>query len=316
MITNLNLSLSSACLANCIMCPVNRGRRIKEKHMSFKTVKKIIDEVVSSKFKEQHCIKKIQLGENGDCFLNPDILKISMYIREKLPSAFIEVFTNFTNFPSSLSKVFISKFLIDSVWCNIDGKDEVNYYHVKGLDLAGTIKNLVDFANYRSFCGSNITLSIRVATLNRYIHKIHDNFGFYPSKLKDKSLINIPDDYEQIVEKITPLLRPGSDGVARNRIFGWAERELILKAKIPTKGLKCPLFDRVETSIFMAPDGTWYACCLDSDNELVFGNIHERSLEDIYSGQRRKDFLSKIKNGKFDEVGGPCRSVPGCITLR
>lgn len=315
MITNLNLSLSSACSADCIMCPVNRGKRIKEKHMPFRSLKKIIDEVASPKFKKQHNIKKIQLGENGDCFLNPDILKISMYIRKKLPSVFIEVFTNFFNFSSRLSKIFISKFIIDSVWCNIDGKDKVNYYHAKGLNLGRTIKNLGDFVKHRSFYGTNVTLSIRVATLNSYIHKIHDNFGFYPSKLKDISIINIPDDYEQIRERVVPFLRPGFDGVARNRIFGWAERDLILKEEISTKGLKCPLLDRVETSIFIAPNGAWYACCLDSDNELIFGNIHERSLEDIYSGRKRKDFLFKIKNNKFDEVGGPCKSVPGCVTL-
>ena len=315
MITNLNLSLSSACVANCIMCPTDRGRRIKKKHMSFETVKKIIDEVASPEFKEDHCIKKVQLGENGDCFLNPDILKISIYIREKLPNVFIEVFTNFFNFSSRLSKIFISKNLIDSVWCNIDGKDEANYYHVKGLDIKRTMKNLANFVNCRSAYGSNIILSIRVATLNDYITKIHDNFGFYPSKLKDKSLINIPDDYEQIKKKVKIFLRPRSDGVARNKIFGWAERKSILKAKISTKGLKCPLINMIETSIFLAPDGSWYACCRDSNNELVFGNVHEKSLKEIYSGLRRKNFLTKIKNSRFDKIKGPCKTVPGCITL-
>jgi MoaA/NifB/PqqE/SkfB family radical SAM enzyme len=85
MLESVNLSLASACGANCIFCPANRGKRITAKLMPFPVLKKVVDELSSSSFKKKHNVLRIEIGENGDAFLNRDIIKILLYIKKKLP---------------------------------------------------------------------------------------------------------------------------------------------------------------------------------------------------------------------------------------
>ena len=315
MLTEINLSLSSACSANCIFCPLDRGQRIKEKIMPFKTVKKIIDEMASESFQKQHSIERIHLGENGDCFLNPHIVKICRYIKKKLPNKKIRIFTNFANLTPAISKILISEKLVGWFWCNIDGKNGANYYHVKSLDLRNTMKNLISFLNIRETEKANIPLTVTVCTLHNYIHKIYEKFGFYPTKLKDKSLINIPDDYEDIRKIMYSLLKEGSDSFGRTRIFGWAEREKLIEKGF-SQNYTCPHLGYLKKAAYFAPDGSWYACCLDSNNEILFGNVYKESINEIYFGAKRKKFFERLEAKKYNEIGGPCKSIIGCVRLQ
>ena len=314
MLNEINLSLSSACSANCLFCPLNRGQRIKEKIMPFKTVKKIIDEIASESFQKQHAIQRIHLGENGDCFLNPHIIKICRYIKKKLPNTKVRVFTNFANFTPNLSKIIISEKLVGWFWCNIDGINGKNYYHAKGLDLRVTMRNVISFLNTRKLFQAKIPLTITILTLNHYIHRIHETFGFYPTKLKDKSLIKIPDDYDEIFKMMSSLLEPGLDSIGKQRVFGWAEREKLLEKGF-SQNYTCPHIKYLHKAAYFAPDGSWYACCLDSNNEITFGNVNKESINEMYFGDKRKKFLSLLKAKKYNEIGGPCKTVIGCIRL-
>lgn len=315
MLNEINLSLSSACSANCIFCPLDRGQRIKEKIMPFETVKKIIDEVASESFQKQHAIHTVHIGENGDCFLNPKILQICRYIKKKLPNTKTRAFTNFANCTPKLSEKLLKEKLIDIWWCNIDGKDGANYYHVKGLDLRNTMKNIVHFLNIRDRQPTRIPLTVTVCTLHNYIHKIHDAFGFYPTKLKDIALIHVPDDYKEIKKIMYSLLKEGSDSFGRTRIFGWAEREKLADKRF-SQDYICPHISYLERAAYFAPDGSWYACCLDSNNEILFGNVHEESINDMYFGEKRRTFLELLKAKKYNEIGGPCKTIIGCMRLQ
>ena len=317
MLTQLNLSLSSACTANCIFCPLDRGQRLNPKIMSFQTIRKIIDEITSESFKKQHNIKVMQLGENGDCFLNPDFIKICRYIKKKIPSIRLEIFTNFANFTPEISKIVIEEGLIDSVWCNIDGKNGQNYYYAKGLDLKNTMTNLIAFINKRNFFDPNSTLRLNVTilTLHNYIHKIKKVFNFWPTKLRNLELVNIPDDYEDIKKFIIPLLKPGLDGYGRQRIFAWAEREKI-KGLNFSQNYPCPMYKFFHYMAFISPDGSWYPCCLDSNAEITFGNIYKISINDMYFSEKRKIFLERLRNKEYNKIGGPCETVIACVKLQ
>ena len=317
MLKQINLSLSSACTTNCIFCPLDRGQRLKEKIMSMETIKRIVDEITTESFKKQHNVKVMQLGENGDCFLNPKFIDICRYIKKKIPDIHLEIFTNFANFTPEISKVVIEEKLIDAVWCNIDGKNGQNYYNVKKLDLKKVMTNLVAFLNTRNIhdINSTLRLNVTVLTLNNYIHKIKKVFGFYPTKLKDLSLVNVPDDYEEIKKIIIPLLKPGLDGIGRQRIFAWAEREKIKELNF-SQNYPCPMLKFIKYMAFIAPDGTWYACCLDSNCENTFGNIYKESLNSMYFGEKRKLLLERLENREYSKIGGPCETIIACVKLQ
>ena len=62
MLRSINLSLSSLCGADCIFCPTDtRGTRMREKNMSFDIIEKIVNEISSDNFKQNHSIKKIKM---------------------------------------------------------------------------------------------------------------------------------------------------------------------------------------------------------------------------------------------------------------
>jgi len=315
MLESINLSLSCVCGADCLFCPQNRGKRVKQKIMPFEYVKKIVDEISSEDFRKYHNLKKIEIGENGDAFLNKDLIKIIRFIKSRLPKIKIELFTNFENFTEDKAETILKERLIDSVWCNIDGSNNQNYFNIKKLNLDNTKNNLISFLKIREKLGSDIPLRVSVLTLNYYIHTIYNNFKFYPVKLKDNNLKNLPEDFPIIKKQLKKILDPKKDKILRSGVWGWAERERIDIKRINYKKYSCPNLNAMEKEAFIAPDGNWYACCFDSNNELVLGNITKQSINEIFFGEKRKKLIKLLKNKQFAKVGGPCRTVNCCQLL-
>jgi len=315
MLKSLGLSLSSICGADCIFCPSNRGQMIKKKIMPFEYVEEIINEIASKEFKKYHDIISISVGENGDAFLNKDFIKILRFIKLKVPQSKIVLFTNFQNFTEDKTKIILEEKLIDSFHCNIDGSNEKNYFNIKKLNLKNTTNNLMNFLEIRKRTNCNVPLIINVLTLNNYIKTINYNFKFYPIKLKDFNLIKTPDDYLIIRKQFEKILDFKKDKIHRLRACGWAEREQIDISNINYKKYSCPELNKMKSQILIAPNGTWYACCADFNNELVFGNVIKQSINEIFFGRKRQRLMKLLKNKQFSEIGGPCKTVNCCESL-
>ncbi|MGF3555233.1 MAG: radical SAM/SPASM domain-containing protein [Thermoplasmatota archaeon] len=316
MLKSINLSLSSVCGADCLYCPSNRGKKIKQKIMLFEWGKKIIDEISSDDFKKYHNVESIIIGENGDAFLNKDLIKILRYIKSRLPQIRVEIFTNFQNFTEEKAEIILGEKLMDKVYCNIDGYNNQNYYNVKKLDLDKTKYNLINFLKIREKLNVYVPLTFFVLTLNNYIHTIHNNFDFYPTKLKDHNLRNVPDDFSIIKKQLKEILDPKKDNIIKSWVMGWAEREKFADKNINYKKYSCPNLTRIEEEAFIAPDGTWYACCYDSNNELVLGNVITQSINEIFFSKKRMELIKLLKNKQFEKIGGPCKTVNCCQLMK
>jgi len=312
MLQSINLSLSSACGADCLYCPPNRGKRIKQKIMPFNYAKKIIDGISSDDFRKHHDIKNIIIGENGDAFLNKDLIKILRYIKLKLPQISVEIFTNFQNFTEEKAETILGEKLIDKFYCNIDGHNNQNYYNVKKINLEKTKHNLTNFLKIRKKLNIDVPLTVFILTLNNYIHTIYNNFNFYPTKLEDHSLMEVPDDSSIIKKQLKKMLDPEKDNITKSWAIGWAEREKFTDKKINYKKYSCINLKRIEEEAFIAPDGTWYACCFDSNNELVLGNVIIQSINEIFLSKKRMELIKLLKDKQFEKIGGPCKTVNCC----
>ena len=148
-LTSLSLCLSSACGADCIYCPCDRGTRIKQKFMPLSLVEKLLYEISSSQFSKYHNIVRISVGENGDPFLNKQLIEILCAIRTKRPNANVVLFTNFQNFTAEKAEIILGERLIDTFWCNIDGFSETSYFNVKRMKLNSMESNLKNFLEIR-----------------------------------------------------------------------------------------------------------------------------------------------------------------------
>ena len=307
MLKVINLSLSSICGADCIFCPADRGQRIKQKIMPFKYVEKIINELSSEEFKKHYNIIKISTGENGDSFLNRDLVKILRLIKFKLPQIKIVFATNFQNFTEDKIEIILNEKLIDELSCDIDSFDKKVYYQIKKLDFYNTMSNLMDFLKIRKKTNYHLPLNINIVPYNDYIRAIHYNLGVKPIKIK--KYIKTTENFSDIESILKKIINP-TDKINRLGVRGWAEREQV--KKVNYKKYVCKEIKRIKNEAFIAPDGTWYACCWDSNNELVLGNVMKQSINEIFYSEKRKRFIQMLENKEFEKIGGPCKTVNCC----
>jgi radical SAM protein with 4Fe4S-binding SPASM domain len=180
------------------------------------------------------------------------------------------------------------------------------------MDYDRIMKNLKDFLKTRG--DLNFPLTVSTISLNRYIKIIKYNFKSLPVKLRNASLENIPDDTSIIQKKLREILKP-IDKIFKIDIFGWAERKLTDPNKLDFKKYSCRNIGRIKTEAFIAPDGTWYACCFDSNNELVLGNVNKELIGQIFKSEKRKRLIEMLEKKEFGKIGGPCRTVNCCQHL-
>jgi MoaA/NifB/PqqE/SkfB family radical SAM enzyme len=317
-LTNINLSLASLCSSDCIFCPSERGSNICQKFMTLALVEKIVRELRSGAFRKDHNVQIVSMGENGDAFLNKEILPILRLIRRELPHVNMICYTNFRTFAPDIIDVVMKENLLNFVGCNIDSADEATYFAVKRTDLKKVLEHLNYFLVMRRKWRRDIPLGVGMLTLYTYVHSIYNNYGDLPLKLKDRNMdINkIKDDSEEIRRLILPLLDHPKDKLwVTQPVLGWAERPLGMRQKIDYANLSCPLLERIKEEAFIAPDGLWYACCSDGNNELALGHVDKQSLNDIFRGGKRRSLLKALEERQYQKIGGPCLTVNCCQGL-
>lgn len=307
---SVNLSLSSACGANCLFCPSDRGANNQRRNMSLESVKKIVDEMASERFAERYKTVRFQVGENGDTFSNKQAIDIFRYIKAKL-NVSIYCTTNFQNLTEEKSDIILRENLVDDFGMNIDGHNEENYFSVKRLHLDNTMKNLRAFIRLRQQHKAKTTLTVSCVTLKHYIQAVQTCFGRLPLKLTDPALAEIEDDSDLVEAAILPLLRPNDTFCCPSPFF-WAERDGVDTSSLVYENYVCPLLQRVYQEAFISPDGTWYACCLDSKNKLVVGNVLEQSLDDVARSPKRETLIRMLAAKQFAQIGPPCDTVNCC----
>jgi len=70
-----------------------------------------------------------------------------------------------------------------------------------------------------------------------------------------------------------------------------------------------PIYCRPDSSIIRA-DGTVCLCCNDYYNEVSFGNVKKKSLEEIWNNDSYRKIRKKLKHGNFDlQLCKRCRGV-------
>lgn len=308
MLVSLNLSLSNRCTASCVWCPIDtRGAR-NPGDMPFETAKKVIDEVTSPGFPGH--IQNLFVGENGEAFLNKDALNILRYIREKLPKAHVQMSNNFSLIKPELARIILAENLLDEMCMNIDGHDADSYKAVKGLSYKVVMRNLTTFLDIRKELKSKLKLTIGVVPLFEYVAVISTVFDKAPINLKS----DIPCTTFQEVKAQLKTFAPDDVDIFRSPIGLWAERKYADPNDIFSKRT-CPILHRVKDEIFIAPNGDWYPCCLDDNQDQAWGNVNQNTLKEIYESDKRIDFIHDLEQKKFAKIGYPCNTVMCCENI-
>jgi hypothetical protein len=311
----IGLSLSLACEADCLYCPTDRGARIVQKMMPLALVRRIVDEVASESFGAHHAIERFTVSSNGDAFLNKAVIDALRYIRRSLPKVDVTCFTSFRRCTPDLSRIILAERLVDGFICTLNGRDQASSEVAKHVEYSAVRENLLAFLELRRELRAPAYLLLQVITARQYIDAVRRTFGALPAKLVDPAHARLADDYRAIRREWMQRLDPSRDGCFRCGTFGWAERQLARTPPTDYAKYTCPEIERVKDEALIAPDGSWYACCLDSKNELVFGNVNEQSLDQIYTGASRLALIDRLERRQFDEIGDPCSTVKACQAL-
>ena len=310
----INLCLSNRCNATCIWCPSSRGTK-HNFDMPWETAKKIIDELASPDY--PYKTKMIHLSENGEALYNPDFLRICRYIKEKLPDTAVNLLSNFGMLSGKISKTLLEEKLLSSLQVNIDGHDAESYTAVKGIPYDTVISNLIKFINYRKELDPDFDLCINVMPAFEYAVTVGALFGRPPDQGDGK----VPYSNFELVEESLRTFVPNNVRIRHSKAGLWSERRLVasglVKAHPDRSKLDCPMLSRVQEEAFIAPNGDWYPCCLDDNQDITLGNVNENTLLEIFNNDIRKDFIKKLKARQWEEIGYPCNTVECCqiVTL-
>ena len=127
-------------------------------------------------------------------------------------------------------------------------------------------------------------------------------------------------DFELVETSLRNFI-PDDIRIRHSKAGLWSERRLVasgLAPRHPDKSkLDCPMLGRVQEEAFIAPNGDWYPCCLDDNQDIVLGNIVENTLLEVFNNSTRTEFIKKLKARQWEEIGYPCNTVECCqiVTL-
>ncbi len=311
MLEHINFSLSNRCNAKCIWCPTSRGTK-NNFDLPFDLVKKVVDEVSSPAFPYQ--IKMIHVSENGEALYNPDFLRILRYIRNKMPWVAVNLLSNFGLMTNRVSETLLKEGLLTSLQVNIDGHDEETYRAVKGISYKTVIKNVKFFIEMMEKYQPDFDFCINVMPASEYAVTVKTYFGENPDRMPASKVI--PHSTFSETERVLREFVPPNVRIRRSKSGLWSERKLAQAQKdVDLSQYECPQLYRVQHEAYIAPNGDWYACCLDDNNDLVLGNVKEQTMLEIWDGEVRREFLDKLVNRRFNEIGYPCNTVLACQTI-
>lgn len=313
MIRNIHLTLSDKCGANCIFCPKHETN-VPLADMNFETAKRVIDEIASESFKSKHQLDEIQVGNNGDCFFNPELIKILRYIKEKGVTSKIIMFTNFQKFTPELQEVIVGERLVDAISCNIDSMSKDYYAFIKRLDLENTLKNIASFNDVRKKFKADIPMTIYIINIYRYIKIFKHLFKQLPAKVKNEAIVEeLKDDYDFTNQALLRIIRRArGDKVENISPIFWAERQAMKNVIIDYKDAFCPHIKEFGASMFINTKGDVYLCCLDDKYNLTYGNIYESTLDELSVCDKKLKMIDQLLHQDFEGIGYPCTAVPFC----
>jgi len=308
MIKSLNLALSNYCTGKCVFCPPDRGKSDRT-NMHINIVRKLMAEVTAPDFPWE--IRSVQLSENGDALMNMLFPEIVALIRGSLPNARINLTINLANFNEHRMESVMRGRMLDSIGLNIDGHNAASYEAQKGLPYEHVMRKLKLLCDLRMIHCPDMDVTITVLTLQRYCEKTRERFGKSPVRAPEVIPPSTVDDVR--VSLADREWMPADIGVRESPVFFWAERGM--KIAHPASG-QCPQLPRVLEEAFISPSGLWYPCCLDANHDQAYGSVRDNTLVELHDSDAREQFIDRLQEGRFKDIGYPCDRVAFCRGMK
>ncbi len=281
---SLRIDASNACQLRCPTC-----HQVKEGEHSFRRMHLKFDDF--RKFVDQHpTFKNIELADNGEIFLNPDLEKIFQYAFTKKIDLTARDGVNL-NDASEMALEYMVKFKVRLVLVSIDGASPETYriFRQKG-DFQRVIENIEIINRYKRHYGSKFPVLVW-----QFIVFGHNEHEIPLARSMAKKLnmrfflkFNADPSYSPVKNKELVRKEMGYSSMT--------EYEDITKT---VYAFSCHQLWRAPQ---IGPQGDLLGCCYNN-RENAFGNVFELGLEKVLKSERfiyAKKMLLGQKNARED----------------
>jgi radical SAM protein with 4Fe4S-binding SPASM domain len=253
------------CNARCWFCPLkDLPKRAK---MSSKDFHYIIDQLIDNP------PNIIYPFLNGEPFLDNRMIKFLKKINDKLPNTEIIIFSNGSLLDESLSKQLLDIVNLRQLWFSLNGIDE-DYDKIMGLEYSNTKDNVLKFLKLRDDSTNNVEVNISFVGRN-----FQDQVKIF--EYWTKHHIRLP---------VTIIFSP---------IKNYAG--LISNHPDTDRRLNYPC-TRVFDYLTILANGETALCCMDPKGQVSFGNILDKSIEDIWNSEKRQYYYNMHKTRRWNEL--------------
>jgi len=266
---------SNLCNFKCNFCAIQSKDEVLKFHkqlMDKDLFKKIIDDL--HEFPEK--LKVLRINGQGEPLLNPNLPEMIKYAKEKDVAEFIEIITNGSRLCPDLNQRLIDSG-IDRIRISIEALNEEGYRDIAGakIHFDEFIKNIKDLHDRSGKCEIYCKIVDAAVPSEKDQEKFFELFGEICDRMFVDRVIPLWSDFEEIQQKI----KIGNMGMHGQEI----------------KDVKiCPYSFY---SLIVNPDGDVTACCADWKRKLVFGNLKEQSLQEIWHGEGIRTFWTDMLKG-------------------
>ncbi|MCM1226220.1 MAG: radical SAM protein [Clostridium sp.] len=271
----VNIDPCGACNFKCSFCPCNNSDFMNEerhKMMSFELFKKIVGDM--KEFKQK--IHVADLYAFGEPLLNKNFIEMIKYLKDNNVVGKIRTVTNGSLLSPELNDKLVDSGL-DVLKVSIEGIDNNDYKNLCGadVDINTIVENIRDLYNKKTAKNKNMIIQIKaVNTMLNTADRKKAYFDMFKNCSDSCIIENVKEIWSEF--KVDNNAK-SSDKWDYERVVG--------------SGNLCsmPLYQMTIHS-----NGAVSGCCVDWKFAVVYGNVNEESLRDIWHSDKLRQLQIKL----------------------
>lgn len=270
--SQITIEVTNICNARCTICPAANMTR-ERKVMGFQLFKKVIDELAEINYSGLVIPELV-----GESLLAPNFVDYLRYIRERLPDAEVELFSN----ASKLDKVaepILNEDLLDTLIVSFDGGTKETYEAVRrGLSFDKVSSNVHNFLSRRSELGKkkpHVEIHMVVTKENHH------------TKGRLRELFEDAD----VVVFVGYVNWGGQHGTSSHP-----------KGKMASFLRKLNFCGFLNYVMCIMANGDVALCCMDFDGREIIGDVRSHSIMDVWNGEKRNQKIDDLKHRRFERL--------------
>ena len=274
----IDIEMTNTCNFRCLMCPTgNFSQRRSKGFMTKDVLKKVLDDLDGYPIP----IRFIRWGEP---LTHPNIIEFMKAAKARGHTLHLN--TNGSKLDDEMMEQLLA-IPLDSIKFSFQGVDQKSYSEMRNIDffeeLVETIKRL------REFRGDRPKPYIQASTTITYeskemVHAFRKTF----EGIVDE--VNVGRTTLEFIDLDTVRLRPDEMKMLRYL----KEQESVVR-----KHPECPeVYDKLSINW----DGTVTACCTDSENKMLIGDLRDSSISDIWKSDTLNKYREMLADMRHDDL--------------